>query len=80
MAATLDGHLVRDPHDLHAKVEAQLDVAAAEVMRRCANEVDYQVVRQAVSAAYGRLAGEARFQSFLPILAARAAHRDLCAE
>ncbi|WP_376777761.1 three-helix bundle dimerization domain-containing protein [Kibdelosporangium persicum] len=74
----LDGHLVRDPHDLHAKVEAQLDQAAEEVSRRCANQVDYQSIRQAVAAAYRRLSDKAKFQSFLPILAARAAHRDLC--
>nr|WP_042177981.1 hypothetical protein [Kibdelosporangium sp. MJ126-NF4]CEL12895.1 hypothetical protein [Kibdelosporangium sp. MJ126-NF4]CTQ98579.1 hypothetical protein [Kibdelosporangium sp. MJ126-NF4] len=80
MVATLDGHLVRDPHDLHTKVEAQLDLAAAEVTRRCAGKVDYQSVRQAVSVAYRRLADEASFQSFLPILAARAAYRDLCGQ
>ncbi|GAA3645076.1 hypothetical protein GCM10022267_34760 [Lentzea roselyniae] len=37
-----------------------------------------QSVRRAVSDAYGRLSREAKFQSFLPILAARAAHQDLC--
>lgn len=30
MTTTLDGHKVRDPHDLHAEIEAQLDLAAAE--------------------------------------------------
>lgn len=80
MINTLDGHLVRDPHDLHAEVEAQLDLAAEEVTRRCQNTVDYQSVRRAVSDAYRRLSREAKFQSFLPILAARAAHQDLCGE
>lgn len=31
MINTLDEHLVRDPHDLHAKAEAQPDLAAEEV-------------------------------------------------
>lgn len=78
MASTLDGHRVRDPHDLHAKVEAQLDLAAEEVTRRCKGTIDRQAVRQAVRNAYRRLSREAKFQSFLPILAARAAHHDLC--
>jgi hypothetical protein len=59
-------------------VEAQLDLAAEEVTRRCRGEVDYRSVRKAVSDAYRRLSREAKFQSFLPILAARAAHQDLC--
>jgi len=75
---TLDGHLVRDPHDLHGEVEAQLDLAAEEVTRRCKGTVDYQSVRRAVSDAYRRLSRDAKCQSFLPILAARAAHQDLC--
>jgi hypothetical protein len=78
MTTTLDGHKVRDPHDLHAEIEAQLDLAAAEAVRRCDGKADYQTVRRAVSDAYRRLAREAKFQSFLPILAARAAHRSLC--
>lgn len=79
MVTTLDGHNVRDPHDLHARVEAQLNLAAEEVTRRCEGEVDYQTVRRAVSDAYRRLSREAKFLTFLPILAARAAHQDLCA-
>lgn len=78
MVTTLDGHRVRDPHDLHTQVEAQLDLAAEEVTRRCGGTVDYQSVRHAVSDAYRRLSREAKFQSFLPILAARAAHQNLC--
>lgn len=74
----LEGHVVRDPHDLHTKVEAQLDLAAEEVTRRCGGTVDYRSVRRAVSDAYRRLSREATFRGFLPILAARAAHRDLC--
>jgi hypothetical protein len=77
---TLDGHRVRDPHDLHTKLEAQLDLAAEEVTRRCDGTVDYQTVRQAVTNAYHRLSRQAKFQSFLPILAARAAHQDLCGQ
>lgn len=78
MATTLDGHRVRDPHDLHAEIEAQLDVAAEEAARRCKSQADYQSVRRAVGEAYRRLSREAKFQSFLPLLAARAAHRTLC--
>jgi hypothetical protein len=78
MTTTLDGHKVRDPHDLHAEIEAQLDLAAEETVRRCNGKADYPAVRQAVSEAYRRLSREAKFQSFLPILAARAAHRSLC--
>lgn len=78
MTHTLDGHKVRDPHDLHADIEAQLDLAAEEATRRCNGKADYQSVRQAVSEAYRRLSREAKFQSFLPILAARAAHQNLC--
>lgn len=78
MITTLDGHKVRDPHDLHTDIEAQLDLAAEEATRRCQGEADYQSVRQAVSDAYRRLSRDAKFQSFLPILAARAAHRRLC--
>lgn len=79
MTTTLDGHNVRDPHDLHAEIEAQLDLAAEEAVRRCQGRADYyQTVRRAVSEAYRRLSREAKFQSFLPILAARAAHQSLC--
>ena len=78
MINTLEGHQVRDPHDLHAKVEAQLDLAAEEVTRRCKSTVDYQSVRRAVADSYRRLSRDAKFQSFLPILAARAAYEDLC--
>ncbi|GGU67368.1 three-helix bundle dimerization domain-containing protein [Lentzea flava] len=53
-------------------------MAAAEATRRCKGMADYQAVRQAVSDAYRRLSREAKFQNFLPILAARAAHRKLC--
>ncbi|KOV85249.1 three-helix bundle dimerization domain-containing protein [Nocardia sp. NRRL S-836] len=78
MATTLNGHKVRDPHDLHAEVEAQLDIAAEEATRRCKGEADYPSVRRAVSEAYHRLSRHAKFHNFLPILAARAAHQDLC--
>ena len=78
MATTLDGHKVRDPRDLHADVEVQLDLAAEEATRRCQGRADYQSVRRAVDAAYRRLSREAKFQNFLPILAARAAQQDLC--
>lgn len=78
MTTTLDGHKVRDPHDLHADIEVQLDLAAEEAVRRCRGRADYQTVRRAVAEAYRRLSREAKFQSFLPILAARAAHQSLC--
>jgi hypothetical protein len=78
MTPTLDGHKVRDPHDLHAEIEAQLDLAAEEATRLCHGKADYQSVRQAVSDAYRRLSHDAKFQNFLPILAARAAHQNLC--
>lgn len=78
MATILDGHKIRDPHDLHAEIEAQLDLAAEEATRRCKGKADYQSVRQAVSDAYHRLSREAKLQNFLPILAARAAHKNLC--
>ncbi|GGM94209.1 hypothetical protein GCM10011609_34600 [Lentzea pudingi] len=78
MVSTLEGHVVRDPHDLHAEVEAQLELAAEEVTRRCGDTVEPQAVRQAVHDAYDRLSEEASCQSFLHILAARAAHKELC--
>jgi hypothetical protein len=78
MATILNGHKVRDPHDLHAEIEAQLDLAAEEATRRCQGRADYQSVRRAVSEAYRRLSREAKLQNFLPILAARAAHQTLC--
>ena len=78
MTTTLTGHKVRDPHDLHAEIEAQLDLAAEEATRRCKGRADYQSVRQAVSEAYRRLSRDAKLQNFLPILAARAAHETLC--
>ncbi|MEU0880491.1 hypothetical protein ABZ345_17955 [Lentzea sp. NPDC005914] len=78
MTPTLNGHKVRDPHDLHAEIEAQLDLAAEEATRLCDGKADYRTVRQAVSEAYDRLSHEAKFQNFLPILAARAAHQTLC--
>ncbi|GLZ31569.1 hypothetical protein Lesp02_37570 [Lentzea sp. NBRC 105346] len=73
----LEGHTVRDPHDLHARVGKQLDLAAEEVTRRFAGRADYESVRSAVAEAYEELARDAKFQSFLPILAARAAQQRL---
>ena len=55
----------------------QLDQAAEEVSRRLGGTIDHQVVRAAVSDAYQRLADEAKFPNFLPILAARSAQRSL---
>ncbi|GAA3844049.1 hypothetical protein GCM10022243_08080 [Saccharothrix violaceirubra] len=77
MVDKIEGHNVRDPHDLHGKVEVQLDQAAEELTRRLDGNVDYQVARTAVSAAYRRLADQARVHNFLPILAARAAFQSL---
>lgn len=77
MADKLEGHSVRDPHDLHTKVEVQLDQAAEEVARRSAGTAGYEAVRRAVSEAYQRLAGDAKFHNYLPILAARSAQRSL---
>ncbi|WP_158851744.1 three-helix bundle dimerization domain-containing protein [Saccharothrix deserti] len=77
MADKLEGHSVRDPHDLYTRIDVQLDQAAEEVARRLGGKIDYQVVREAVSDAYRQLAGRAKFHSFLPILAARSAEQSL---
>lgn len=76
-AERLEGHLVRDPRALHTDIEVQLDQAAEEVSRRLDGRIDHQVVRAAVFEAYQRLAAKATFHNFLPILAARSAHRNL---
>lgn len=77
MVDTFAGHNTRDPHDLHARVEVQLDQAAEELARRFTGEINYDVARRAVSEAYQRLSGQAKFHNFLPILAARSAQRSL---
>ena len=77
MSDKLDGHEVRDPHDLHVRVEAQLDQAAEEVTRRLAGAMSYQAVREAVTDAYRHLAARAKVHGFLPILAAKLAQQRL---
>ncbi|MBB5957276.1 hypothetical protein FHS29_003869 [Saccharothrix tamanrassetensis] len=77
MSDRLDGHKVRDPRDLHARVEVQLDQAAEELTRRLAGGVSYQVVRETVVEAYRQLASRAKVHGFLPILAARLAQQRL---
>ena len=71
---------MRDPHDMHTKVEVQLDQAAEEVARLFAGQIGYESVREVVADAYQRLSREAKFHNFLPILAARAAQRTLAEE
>lgn len=73
----LEGHQVRDPRRLRANVEVQLDQAAEELTRRLAGGISYQVVRDAVTDAYQRLAAQAKVHGFLPILAARSAQQRL---
>ncbi|GAB2983330.1 three-helix bundle dimerization domain-containing protein [Saccharothrix stipae] len=77
MVDELEGHQVRDPRRLHAPVEVQLDQAAEELTRRLAGRISYQVVREAVTDAYQRLARQAKVHRFLPILAARSAQDRL---
>ncbi|MFE2758245.1 three-helix bundle dimerization domain-containing protein [Actinosynnema sp. NPDC059335] len=77
MVEKLEGHQVRDPRRLRANVEVQLDQAAEELTRRLAGRVAYQVVRDAVTDAYHRLAAQAKVHGFLPILAARSAQQRL---
>jgi hypothetical protein len=77
MADRLEGHQVRDPRRLHAKVDVQLDQAAEELTRRLGGRIGYQVVREAVTDAYRHLARQAKVHGFLPILAARAAQQRL---
>lgn len=77
MVDKIDGHQVRDPRRLHAKVEVQLDQAAEELTRRLAGRISYQVVREAVTDAYRQLAAQAKIHGFLPILAARSAQQRL---
>ncbi|ANZ37065.1 hypothetical protein BBK82_14315 [Lentzea guizhouensis] len=77
MTRTIDGHLVRDPHDLHAEQQAQLQQAENEVERRVGGKYESQTVREAVLEAYEELADEAKIESFLPILTARAAEQKL---
>ncbi len=73
----IDGHLVRDPHDLHADVQDQLRQAAAEVHRRVGDQFDEQTVQRAVQDAYAEIVDHAKVESFLPILVARAAEQKL---
>ena len=77
MVDKLEGHAVRDPRQLHAKIDVQLDQAAEELTRRMAGQLSYQVVREAVTSAYQRLARQAKVHGFLPILAARSAQQQL---
>lgn len=77
MVDKLEGHEVRDPSRLRADVEVQLDHAAEELTRRLAGRIGYQVVRDAVTDAYQRLARHAKIHGFLPILAARSAQQRL---
>jgi hypothetical protein len=77
MADTMAGHRIRDPHDLHARIDVQLDQAAHEVARRLDGRIDYDAAREAVTRAYADLARSARVRNFLPILAARPAQRTL---
>ena len=73
----VDKSEVRDPRSLTTRVDVQLDQAAEELTRRLAGRINYQVVREAVTEAYQRLAGQAKVHGFLPILAARSAQRTL---
>jgi hypothetical protein len=73
----LEGHKVRDPGELGAKLETQLAQAAAEVSRRCGDTFSQAEVRTAVDEAYHHLADTARVTPFLPVLAARRAQRAL---
>lgn len=68
---------VRDPETLRTDLDVQLDQAAKEVLRRMADGVSYESARQAVTAAYHRLAAHAQVHNFLPILAARSAQNAL---
>ncbi|XVV00548.1 three-helix bundle dimerization domain-containing protein [Actinosynnema sp. CA-248983] len=77
MGDRLEGHVVRDPHDLHTRVEVQLDQAAEELTRRMPGGTNYQVVRDAVTEAYRQLAARAKVHGFLPILAAKLAQQRL---
>lgn len=77
MTRVIDGHLVRDPHDLHAQVRDQLRQATAEVKRRVGDRFDEQSVDAAVQDSYEELRGQATVESFLPILVARAAEDRL---
>ncbi|MEV6716535.1 hypothetical protein AB0M48_31380 [Lentzea sp. NPDC051208] len=77
MTRMIDGHLVRDPHGLHAETEDQLRQAVAEVRRRVGDEYDEQAVRSAVRDSYDEIHDHAKIESFLPILAARAAEQKL---
>ncbi|MGI5503786.1 three-helix bundle dimerization domain-containing protein [Lentzea sp. CA-135723] len=77
MSETIDGHLVRDPHNLHAESEDQLRQAASEVQRRVGDDYDDQAVQGAVREAYDEIADQAKVESFLPILVARSAEQKL---
>ena len=80
MTRMIDGHLVRDPHDLHAETENQLRQAAAEVHRRVGDQFEEQAVESAVRDAYEEIADHAKIESFLPILVARSAEQKLAEE
>jgi len=73
----IDGHLVRDPSDLHADAEDQVRQATAEVHRRVGDQFEEQAVEAAVLDAYEELHDHAKVESFLPILVARAAEQRL---
>lgn len=68
---------VRDPETLRTELNVQLDQAAKEVLRRMAGGVSHESARQAVTAAYHRLATHAQVHNFPPILAARSAQKTL---
>ncbi|MDX8032138.1 hypothetical protein SK803_18110 [Lentzea sp. BCCO 10_0856] len=79
MTRNVDGHLVRDPHGLHAQTEDQLRQATAEVHRRVGDAFDEQAVQRAVRDAYEEIHDHASIESFLPILVARSAEQKLAA-
>jgi hypothetical protein len=77
VSETLAGHLVRDPHDLHAETRDQLRQAVAEVQRRVGDQYGESAVQNAVKDAYAEIGDQAKVESFLPILVARAAEKKL---
>ena len=79
MTRMIDGHQVRDPHDLHAEEQDQLRQACAEVHRRLGETCDDEAVQAAVREAYAEIHDHAKVESFLPILVARSAEQKLAA-
>ncbi|MCG8921719.1 three-helix bundle dimerization domain-containing protein [Lentzea sp. CC55] len=77
MTGTIDGHRVRDPRGLHADAEDQVRQAVSEVRRRVGDQYDDQAVQRAVREAYDEIADNAKIESFLPVLVARAAEEKL---